>query len=47
LAKNEHSIRHDKVCTHLLYSICKKLYIEAVNNWYAHIPKAVRLYVRD
>jgi hypothetical protein len=25
LAKNEHVIRHDKVCTHLHYSICKTL----------------------
>jgi hypothetical protein len=24
LAKNEYIIRHDKVCTHLHYSICKK-----------------------
>jgi hypothetical protein len=28
LAKNEYIIRHDKVCTHLHYSICKKLGIE-------------------
>jgi hypothetical protein len=28
LAKNEYIIRYDKVCTHLHYSICKKLGIE-------------------
>ena len=28
LVKNEYLIRHDKVCTHLHYSICKTLDIE-------------------
>jgi len=28
LAKNKYLIRHDKVCTHLHYSICKALGIE-------------------
>jgi hypothetical protein len=28
LAKNEYIMRHDKVCTHLHYSICKTLGIE-------------------
>jgi hypothetical protein len=28
LVKNEYIIQHDKVCTHLHYSICKKLGIE-------------------
>jgi hypothetical protein len=41
LAKNEYKIRHDKVCTHLHYSICKKLWIETAENWYSHIPKPV------
>jgi hypothetical protein len=34
-------IRHDKVCTHLHYSIYKKLGIETTENWYSHIPKPV------
>jgi hypothetical protein len=41
LAKNEYIIRHDKVCTHLLDSICKKLGTETAENWYSHIPKPV------
>jgi hypothetical protein len=41
LAKNEYIIRHDKVCSHLHYSICKKLGIETAENWYSHIPKPV------
>jgi hypothetical protein len=41
LAKNEYIIRHNKVCTHLHYSICKKLRIETTENWYSHIPKPV------
>jgi hypothetical protein len=40
-AKNEYVIRHDKVCTHLHYSICKILGIETSENWYSHIPKSV------
>jgi hypothetical protein len=40
-AKNEYVIRHDKVCTHLHYSICKALGIETTENWYSHIPKPV------
>jgi hypothetical protein len=40
LGKNEY-IRHDKVCTHLHYSICKKLGIETTENRYSHIPKPV------
>jgi hypothetical protein len=30
-----------KVCTHLHYSICKKLGIETAENWYSHIPRPV------
>jgi hypothetical protein len=41
LAKNEYIIRHDKVCTHLHYSICKTLGIETTENWYSHICKLV------
>jgi hypothetical protein len=41
LAKNEYVIRHDKVCTHLHYSICKILGIETTENWYSHILKPV------
>jgi hypothetical protein len=32
---------HDKVCTHLHYSICKKLGTETAENWYSHVPKPV------
>ena len=41
LAKNEYLMRHDKVCTHLHYSICKALSIETTDKWYTHMPKAV------
>jgi acyl transferase domain-containing protein len=41
LAKNEYITRHDKVCTHLHYSICKKSGIETAENWYSHIRKPV------
>jgi len=41
LAKNEYLMRHDKVCTHLHYSICKALGIEITGNWYTHMPKPV------
>jgi len=41
LAKNEYLMRHDKVCTHLRYSICKALGIETTNKWYTHVPKPV------
>jgi len=36
LAKNEYLMRHDKVCTHLHYSICKALAIETADKWYTH-----------
>jgi hypothetical protein len=39
--KNKYIIRHDKVCTHPHYSICKKLGIETAENWYSHIPNPV------
>jgi hypothetical protein len=41
LAKNEYIIIHDKVCTHLHYSMCKKLETETAENWYSHIPQPV------
>jgi hypothetical protein len=41
LAKNEYVIRHDKVCAHLHYSICKTLGIGTTENWYSHVPKPV------
>jgi hypothetical protein len=34
-------MRHDKVCTHLHYSICKALDIETTDTWYTHEPKPV------
>jgi hypothetical protein len=33
LAKNEYVIRHDKVCTHLHYSVCRTLGTETTENW--------------
>ena len=41
LTKNDYLMRHDKVCTHLHYSICKALGIETIDKWYTHIPKPV------
>jgi len=41
LAKNEYLMRHDKVCTHLHYSICKALGIETTDKWYTYMPKPV------
>jgi hypothetical protein len=41
LAKNEYVIRHDKVCTHLHYPICKTLAIETTENRYSHMSKPV------
>jgi hypothetical protein len=31
LAKNEYLMRHDKVCTHLHYSICKTLGVKTAD----------------
>jgi len=44
LAKNEYLMRHDKVCTHLHYSICKSLGIETTGKWYTHMPKLAWVY---
>ena len=41
MAKNEYLMRHDKVCSHLHYSICKALGIETTDKWYTHMPKPV------
>jgi len=41
LAKNEYLMRHNKVCTHLNYSIRKALSIETTDKWYTHMPKPV------
>jgi len=41
LATNEYLMRHDKVCTHLHYSICKSLGTETTDKWYTHMPKPV------
>jgi len=41
LAKNEYLMRHDKVCTHLHYSICKALETETTDKWYTHMAKPV------
>ena len=41
MPQNECLMRHDKVCTHLHYSICKALGIENTDKWYTHIPKPV------
>jgi len=38
---NEYLMRHDKVCTHLHYSICKALGIETTDKWYTHVSKPV------
>jgi len=34
-------MRHDKVCAHLHYSICRSLVTETTNKWYTHMPKPV------
>ena len=41
MAKNEYLMRHDKVCSHLHYSICKALGIETTDKWYTHMSKPV------
>jgi len=33
LAKNEHLMRHHKVCAHLHYSVCTTLGIETADKW--------------
>jgi len=41
LAKNEHLMRQDKICTHLHYSICKAIGTETTDKCYTHMPKPV------
>ena len=41
LVKNEYLMKHDKVCTHLRYSICEALGTENTDKWYTHMPKPV------
>ena len=41
LVKNEYLMRHDKVCSHLLCSICKALGTETTDKWYTHMSKPV------
>ena len=41
MAKNEYLMRHDKVCTHLHYSICKALGTETTHKWYTQMSKSV------
>jgi hypothetical protein len=41
LAKKEYLMRHDEVCTHLRYPICKALGNETTDKWYTHMPKPV------
>ena len=41
LAKNEYLMRHDKVCTHLHYSVCTALGIETTDKWYTHAQASV------
>jgi hypothetical protein len=40
-ANNEYIIRHDKVRTHLQYSLYKRSGTETTEDWYSHIPKSV------
>jgi hypothetical protein len=41
LAKNKYLMRHDKVCTHLYYSICKALGIATTDKLHTHMSKPV------
>jgi hypothetical protein len=48
LAKNEYIIRHNKVCTHLHYLICKTLGIETTENWYStYLSWYVNMKIQD
>ena len=40
-SKKEYLMKHDKLCTHLHYSICKTLGTETTNKWYTLMPKPV------
>jgi len=41
LVKNEYLMRHNKVCTHMHYSICKALGTETTDRWYTHAQASV------
>jgi len=41
LAKDGYMIRHNKVCIHMCYLICNKLWVETAEIWCTHIAKAV------
>jgi hypothetical protein len=41
LAMDDYVMRHDKVCTHLHYSICIAVGTETTGRWYPHPPKPV------
>jgi hypothetical protein len=41
LAKSEYLMRHDKVCAHLHYLICKALVTGTKDKWYTHMHKPV------
>jgi len=41
LVKNEYLMRHNSVCTHLHYSICKALGTETTDKWNTHMSKPV------
>jgi hypothetical protein len=41
MAKNEYLMRHDKVCAHLHYTVCKTLGIEMTDKWYTQAQASV------
>jgi len=40
-------MRYDKVCTHLHYSICKKLGTETADNWYTYLKQYVNVKIQQ
>ena len=41
LAQREYKRRHDKVCSYLHWSLCRKYKFEVTDKWYQHIPEKV------
>ena len=41
LVKNDYLMRHDRVDTHLNYSLCKALGNHTTEKWYMYTPKPV------
>ena len=41
LAQNDYKRRHDKVCSHLYWSLSKKYGLDVDNKWYHHRPEKV------